>query len=119
MARAKIYHNPRCGKSRQALALLLEEVGEEGVQVVEYLKDPPNERTLRGLLKKLRLSAADVVRRKEPPFKDLKLKDHLDDDAYLVRAICKHPILLERPIVEVGARAELGRPPENVLRLFR
>lgn len=109
-----IFHNPKCSKSRQTLALLRD----RGVEphVVEYLKTPPDEDTLRDLLSKLGLSPRQLVRDKESVFTELHLAD--TDDATLVRAMAEHPILIERPIVVAGDRARLGRPPENVLELL-
>jgi arsenate reductase len=114
--KAIIYHNPRCSKSRQTLALL-EERGVD-VEVVEYLKDTPDAATLRGLMKALGKPPREVIRRGEAPFAELGLATRLDDDDALIAAIATHPVLLERPIVVVGKRAVIGRPPENVLVLF-
>ena len=107
-----IYHNPRCSKSRQTLALLRD----RGVAptVVEYLKTPPDEATLRALLAKLGLEPRALMRTKEAVYRDLGLKDVTDADA-LIRAMADNPILIERPIVVAGDRAALGRPPEAVL----
>ena len=113
MARITIYHNPRCSKSRQTLALL-EENGHEP-NVVEYLKDAPDAATLKAVLKKLGIAAADLLRRKEQPYKDLGLADKLDDEAALIAAMVENPVLIERPIVVSGSRAAIGRPPEKVL----
>ena len=108
-----IYHNPRCSKSRQTLALLQE----KGVEptIVEYLNTPPDAATLRGLLKKLGLAPRDLMRRKEAAYKDNGLADPALDDDALIAAMVANPILIERPIVVNGAKAALGRPPEQVL----
>jgi len=116
MSRATIWHNPRCSKSREALALL------EGrgvtVTVRLYLEDPPDADTLRAVLKKLRMSARELLRRKEDAYKQLGLADEsLSDDA-LIDAMVAHPKLIERPVVLSGKRAALGRPPEDVLRIL-
>ena len=116
MSKVTIYHNPRCSKSRQTLALL-EERGVE-LTVVEYLKNPPTAAELRGLLNKLGLAAKDLVRRSEAVYKELGLADRLDDDDALVEAMAEHPTLIERPIVVVGQKARLGRPPEQVLEVL-
>lgn len=111
-----IYHNPRCSKSRQTLALLQE----RGVapRVVEYLNDTPDAAALDGLLKKLKLQPRELMRRKEAPYKDLGLDDPgLSRDA-LIAAMVENPILIERPIVVKGAKAALGRPPEAVLEIL-
>jgi len=116
MAKVTVYHNPRCSKSRQTLALL-EDHGVESV-VVEYLKDAPDAKALKALVKKLGLRPKDAVRKGEAVFKELGLSNKLDDDDAMIRAIAKHPILLERPIVVAGAKARLGRPPEQVLEII-
>ncbi|MPZ08839.1 MAG: arsenate reductase (glutaredoxin) [Kiloniellaceae bacterium] len=111
-----IYHNPRCSKSRQTLALLQD----QGVapRVVEYLNDTPDAATLDGLLKKLKLEPRELMRRKEAPYKDLGLDGPgLSRDA-LIAAMVENPILIERPIVVKGTKAALGRPPEAVLEIL-
>ena len=108
-----IYHNPRCSKSRQTLALL-EERG-IGPRVVEYLKTPPSAAELKTILKKLGLRPRDLMRKGEPLYAELELKDReLDDDA-LIALMVANPILIERPIVVSGGKAAIGRPPESVI----
>lgn len=108
-----IYHNPRCSKSRQTLALL-EEKGVEP-QVVKYLETPPDAETLEAILQKLGLEPADIVRKKEAEYKELGLADReLDRRAY-IELLVANPKLIERPIVVKGQQAAIGRPPENVL----
>jgi len=111
-----IYHNPRCSKSRQTLALLQD----RGIEpkVVEYLSDTPDAATLDALLKMLKLEPRDLMRRKEAPYKDLGLDDPGLSRAALIAAMTRHPILIERPIVVKGAKAALGRPPEAVLEIL-
>lgn len=111
-----IYHNPRCSKSRQTLALL----EERGVSpaVVEYLSDPPSKATLKRIVKMLGVRPIDLVRRREEPFKTLGLVSKQDDDEAILNAMARHPILIERPIVIKGDKAALGRPPENVLEIL-
>ena len=109
---AKIYHNPRCSKSRATLALL-EERGVEP-EVVEYLKTPPTRDELKALLAKLGIKASDLIRRNEQAFKDSG-KDLSAPDDELIDLMVQNPILIERPIVVVGDRARIGRPPESVL----
>ena len=112
---ATIYHNPRCSKSRQTLALL-EDKGEK-VKIVEYLKDPLTAAEIEAVLKKLKLGPADVLRKGEKIYKELQLKD-VTDDGKLIAAMAENPILIERPIVVKGRKAALGRPPENVLSIL-
>jgi len=114
-ATCTIYHNPRCGKSRATLALLLEH-GIEPI-VVEYLKTPPTATELRALLKKLELQPEDLLRKGEEIYKSA-LADKKQTDTQLIAAMVDNPILIERPIVVIGERAALGRPPENILRLL-
>ena len=109
----KIYHNPRCSKSRQTLALL-EEKGVEP-QVIHYLETPPSAKELKDILEALDLGPRDLMRKKEAPYKDLGLGDEGKTDAALIKAMVETPILIERPIVVNGKRAALGRPPESVL----
>ena len=109
-----IYHNPRCSKSRETLALLV--ARRIPHRIVDYLNNPPDRATLRSLLKALGVGARDIVRRKEALYTELNLGGATDDA--LLSAICTHPGLLERPIVVHGARAAIGRPPENILALF-
>jgi len=111
-----IYHNPRCSKSRQTLALLQE----QGIEpkVVEYLNETPDTKTLDGLLKKLKLEPRDLMRRKEAAYKELGLDDPALSRQALIAAMVEHPILIERPIVVNGAKAALGRPPEKVLEIL-
>ena len=108
-----IYHNPRCSKSRQTLALLNERGLE--VEIVEYLKSPPDAATLAGLLDGLGLDPRQLMRKKEAAYKELGLDDPALDRAALIAAMVENPVLIERPIVVAGARVALGRPPEAVL----
>ncbi|MDH3714290.1 MAG: arsenate reductase (glutaredoxin) [Gammaproteobacteria bacterium] len=111
-----IFHNPRCSKSRQTLQLLQD----RGIRptIIEYLRDPPSVGELADLLNQLDLSPREVMRRKEATYKDLGLDATDLDDAQLIEAIHRHPILLERPIVISDGKAAIGRPPENVLAIL-
>ncbi len=111
-----IYHNPRCSKSRQTLALLQE----QGIEpkVVEYLSDTPDAKTLDGFLKQLGMEPRELMRRKEAPYKALGLDDPGLSREALIAAMVEHPILIERPIVVNGRKVALGRPPENVLEIL-
>jgi arsenate reductase (glutaredoxin) len=118
MSQVTIYHNPRCSKSRQALALL-EERG-AAPKVIHYLEEPPSPETLRGLLALLGLGARELMRRNESVYQTLGL-DAVTDETRLIEAMHAHPILIERPIVRVDGdppRAVVGRPPERVLGLL-
>lgn len=107
-----IWHNPRCSKSRQTLALL-QERGEE-INIRAYLDDAPSADDIRAALAALALRAIDITRTGEALFKELGLSK-TDDDDTLIAALAAHPRLIERPIVLKEGRAALGRPPENVL----
>jgi len=113
--KATIYHNPRCTKSRATLALLTQ----HGVDldIVEYLENPPSRRTLETLLKKLGLKASGLIRSAEPEFKESGLTLDTPDDE-LLDLMVAIPKLIERPIVEIGNRARIGRPPERVLEIL-
>ncbi|PJK29010.1 arsenate reductase (glutaredoxin) [Minwuia thermotolerans] len=108
-----IYHNPRCSKSRETLNLLKE----RGVEptVIEYLKTPPTAAELADILTKLGMTPRDLMRRKEPEYKEQGLDDPALSDGQLIEAMVGTPKLIERPIVLSGARAALGRPPEKAL----
>jgi arsenate reductase len=110
-----IYHNPRCTKSRQTLALLQE----KGIdpKVVEYLKTPPSKSQLRKMLALLKMQPRDLMRKKEKQYKALGLDDPSLTNDQLLDAMVENPILIERPIVLSGGKAALGRPPENILEI--
>lgn len=116
MAAVTIYHNPRCSKSRDTLALI-EGKGIEP-QVIEYLKTPPTREELRGLVSKLGIKPEQLVRKGEDVYKQKFAGKAMGDEQWL-DALAKNPVLIERPIVVKGAKAVLGRPPENVLALLR
>ena len=109
----RIYHNPRCSKSRAALDLLRERGIEP--EVIEYLRDPPDEATLKDILSHLGLSPREIARTGEKAWRELGLDGTDVDDETIVAAMVKNPILIERPIVVTADRAVIGRPPENVL----
>ena len=116
MEKITIYHNPKCSKSRQTLQLLRER-GIEPI-IVEYLKQPLNASQLKRLLKMLQLEPRELMRKKESEYKDLNLADTKLSQESLINAMAEHPILMERPIVVVGSKAALGRPPEKVLAIL-
>ncbi|WP_049722094.1 arsenate reductase (glutaredoxin) [Gilvimarinus polysaccharolyticus] len=108
-----IYHNPRCSKSRQTLALL----EERGLtpKIIKYLDTPPTPAELKDVLNKLGISARELLRSSEAEYQTLGLADKTLPEAALINAMSEYPKLIERPIVIHGARARLGRPPEQVL----
>lgn len=110
-----IWHNPRCSKSRQTLALLQERGVTPTIRL--YLQDPPSEEELRTALAALAIPALAMMRPGEAAFKDMGLSK-TDPDATLIAAMAQEPKLIERPIVFSGSRAALGRPPETVLNLL-
>ncbi|HEM8062915.1 TPA: arsenate reductase (glutaredoxin) [Enterobacter hormaechei] len=110
----KIYHNPRCSKSRETLNLLKS----NGIdpEVVLYLETPPDAQTIRQLLKMLNMgSARDLMRQKEDLYKSLYLNDTSLTEDRLIQAMVDNPKLIERPIVVANGKARIGRPPEDVL----
>ncbi len=111
-----ILHNPRCSKSRQALALLKD----RGVEpkIVEYLDVPPTTAELKAILGQLGLGPRDIIRKGEKVYKELELGDDSLSDIALITAMVEHPILIERPIVVKGGKAAVGRPPEKILEIL-
>lgn len=112
--KAKIYHNPRCSKSRATLALLTERGLE--FDIVDYLATPLSKHELREVARKLGAPALTLVRTDEPEFEPYAGRALGDDEIFDLLAA--HPRLLQRPIVELGDRARIGRPPERVLEIF-
>lgn len=108
-----IYHNPRCSKSRQTLALL-EERGIEP-EIILYLDTPPSATALKKLLKQLGMEPRELLRKGEEAYKANNLKNPELSDAELIAAMVEFPKLIERPIVIANNKAALGRPPEQVL----
>ena len=111
----KIYHNPRCSKSRQTLALINEKGAD--VEIIEYLNAIPTENELKEILSQLGIPAEKLVRKGEQAYKDNFKGKELSEDEW-VKAMVHYPKLIERPIVVKGNKAILGRPPENVLDLI-
>lgn len=111
-----IYHNPRCSKSRQTLAL----IEEKGIQpeIVEYLKTPPSMDDLKDILGKLGLSPRELMRTKEAEYKENGLNDESLSEEQLIKAMTENPKLIERPIVLNNGQARVGRPPESVLEIL-
>ena len=114
----KIYHNPRCSKSRDTLSLL--KANGIDPQVVLYLETPPDADTLKALLHMLGMtSARELMRQKEDLYKALNLSDSQLSEEALIQAMIDNPKLIERPIVVSNGQARIGRPPEQVLEIVR
>ena len=107
-----IYHNPRCSKSRQTLAL----IRDHGIEpeIVEYLKQPPTPDELKRIIHRLEIPVRELIRSGEADYAALGLDDESLDDEALIEALCSHPKLIQRPIVVHGDHARIGRPPESV-----
>jgi len=111
-----LYHNPRCSKSREALALLQA----KGIQpeIMLYLETPPTAKALKALLIQLNISARQLLRKTEDAYKELNLSDERLSESALIKAMIANPKLIERPIAINGEKAVIGRPPENVLNIL-
>lgn len=107
----KIYHNPRCTKSRETLKIITDTGA--NIEIVEYLKTVPTEEELTALVSKLGIPVTALLRKGEAIFKE-QYKGQTLTDAEWISAMVKYPKLIERPIVVKGDKAVLGRPPENV-----
>ncbi len=117
MTRATIWHNPRCSKSRETKKLL-EDNGVE-LDVRLYLEDPPSKALLKKTLQQLGMKPRELLRTKEDAYKEAGLDDKQLSDERVLTAMVEHPVLIERPVVVVGDKAAIGRPPENVLALLK
>lgn len=111
----KIYHNPRCRKSRETLQIIID----KGVdpQIIEYLKTPFSKEELKEILSILKLSAKDLIRKNEAVYKEQFKNKELSENEWL-DILVQNPVLIERPIVVSENKAVLGRPPENVNQLL-
>src|SRR5690606_22830587 len=116
MSEIRIYHNPRCSKSRETLALLQAQGHQP--QVVEYLKDTPNTAELRDILTRLGIPARDLLRTKEDEYKTLGLDNPALTEDDIIAAMIAHPKLIERPIVVQGNQARIGLSPVQVLEIL-
>ena len=114
--KAKIFHNPKCSKSRKTLEILLE----KGVdtEIVQYLKTPPDHKTLENILKILNIKPMDLMRKGEALYKELGIDKYQNNPEMLIKIMIKNPILIERPIVLANNKAVIGRPPELVLSII-
>jgi len=113
MSDFKIYHNPRCSKSRQTLALLQQNGIEP--EIVEYLTAPPSVKELMEVIKLLKVKPQDLMRKKEPEYKEAGLDNKDLSDKEQIKQMLAFPKVIERPIVIGNGKAVIGRPPENVL----
>tara|TARA_B100000530_G_scaffold87013_1_gene52927 strand:- start:417 stop:764 length:348 start_codon:yes stop_codon:yes gene_type:complete len=111
-----IFHNPRCSKSRQTLSLIQEK--NIDINIIEYLKTPPDISQLKQILKQLGYEPRQLMRKSEKIYKDLDLGNENKTTEDLVIAMAQNPILIERPIVLSGEKAAIGRPPESVLNIL-
>lgn len=111
----KIYHNPRCRKSREGLQIL-EESGQK-FEVIKYLENVPSEEELKEVLQYLDIAPIDLVRKSEAIWKE-NYKGKAMNDEEIIRAMAAHPKLIERPIVVKNAKAVIGRPPETIKTLL-
>lgn len=116
MSQISLFHNPRCSKSRGALELL----EERGIQleIIRYLETRPSAAELKALLGKLGIGARQLLRTGEDEYKELNLANPALGDDQLIEAMASHPKLIERPILIVGDKAVIGRPPEKVLEIL-
>ena len=116
MSNVKIYHNPRCSKSRQALQIIKDHWVEP--KVIEYLKDPLGKGELEDIAKSLGVRPKEFVRKNEAEFKDNNLAGKLEKDDDILEAMSKFPKIMERPIIISDLGAVIGRPPENALKVL-
>lgn len=107
----KIYHNPRCRKSREGLALIINSGNE--FKIIEYLKETPSKDELKNIIDLLEINPLELVRKNEKVWKDNYKGKDLSDEA-IIKAMVEHPKLIERPIVINGLKAVIGRPPESI-----
>jgi arsenate reductase (glutaredoxin) len=111
-----VYHKPTCAKCRMTLRILKEH--DADFEAINYFETPLSETEIRGFLKKLGLTAGEIIRKDEPLAKRLGVGKKDFSDKELIALMAKHPELIQRPIVVRGDRAVLGRPPENVEKLL-
>ena len=116
MAEFKIFHNPRCSKSRQALKIL--ESNDKDYEIFLYLQETLNKKIIKNILDILGLNPKDILRSGEVEYKENKLSQYDDEDEKLIDFMIKYPKIIERPIVIKGNKGVIGRPPENVIKLF-
>ena len=112
----KIYHNPRCSKSRQTLQLIREQGLEP--EIILYLESPPTKAELRDIIRKLGKNADEILRKGEADYKAHFTAISRNDEKALIDLLVAYPRVIERPIVVSGAKAVIGRPPESISVLF-
>ncbi len=112
----RIYHNPRCSKSRQTLQLL-QERGEE-IEIIEYLKTPPTAAELKETLALLQMSPRELARKGEAVYRELGLDNENLSESEVIDSMVANPILIERPIVFANGTAKIGRPPESIAEIL-
>ena len=112
----RIYHNPRCRKSRETLEIIRASGREP--EIIEYLKTPPSKVRLQEILKMLDMEPRELMRTKESAYKEAGLDDQGLSREQLIAAMIEYPILIERPIVLANGKAAIGRPPESVLEIL-
>lgn len=115
MEKIIVLHNSRCGKSRDSLKIL----DEKGIkyEVIEYLKNTPNSKELKSIIKKLKIKPEALIRKGESIYKENFKDKKLNDDEW-IEVMVNNPILIERPIIISGDKAVIGRPPEKVLEII-
>lgn len=116
MSKIRIYHNTRCSKSRETLALL--ENQQHDIEIIDYLKTPPTADELTIILQQLEMRPRQLLRSKESLYKELQLDNDKLSDLQLIEIMCANPKLIERPIVIKDNQAIIGRPPEAVLNIL-
>lgn len=116
MAKVTIWHNPRCTKSRETLALL--QARDNEIQVIEYLKHPPSAAEIQNALELLRIQPRALMRSNEAEYRTHQLDNPALGRAQLIETMHAHPILIQRPVVFANGQARIGRPPESVLEIL-
>lgn len=111
----KLYHNPRCSKSRQGLAIL--QNANQKFEIVEYLKNPLSQEEIKSILEKLKIEPIDLVRKNEAIWKE-KFKSQKLSNEQIIKALTEYPKLIERPIFINGNLAVIGRPPEKIISIL-
>ncbi len=111
----KLYHNPRCSKSRQGLAILQD--ANLNFEIIEYLKTPLTKDQIKEILNKLKIQPIDLVRKNEAVWKEKYKHQNLSNEQ-VINALYEHPKLIERPIFINGNKAVIGRPPEKIISII-